>query len=253
MLRKMVFYLVILQFLGIPLACAIPTHVLVRVKAKDAKFIGTSMGGALVTIKDAYTGELLTKGFTSGGTGDTHLIMKTPKTRGMTIGKGAARFDGIIDIDEPKLIEISVKAPYAQRQAMQEMTLTTWVIPGRDIAGDGIVFEMPGFVVDVLSPPAHTMKKVSGNKIRLVASVSPMCGCPVNPNTFWHPESIEVGAFVKRNGKFIDEIPLKFSGKTNIFVADLLLKEPGAYTISVFAFDKKSGNTGVDMTTIVIH
>ena len=48
-------------------AWAVPTEITVHVKTKDAKFLGTSMGGALVTIKDAQTGELLAKGVTSGG------------------------------------------------------------------------------------------------------------------------------------------------------------------------------------------
>ena len=63
-------------------ATAVPTHITVRVKTKDAKFIGTGIGGALVTIKDAETGEFLAKGVTEGTSGNTSLIMKTPKARG---------------------------------------------------------------------------------------------------------------------------------------------------------------------------
>ncbi len=39
-----------------------PTHITVHVLAKGAKFIGTSMGGVEITIRDADTGELLAKG-----------------------------------------------------------------------------------------------------------------------------------------------------------------------------------------------
>jgi hypothetical protein len=47
-------------------ALANPTDITVRVKAKDGKFLGTHVGGALITIKDAQTGELLAKGLTMG-------------------------------------------------------------------------------------------------------------------------------------------------------------------------------------------
>ena len=57
-----------------------------RVKTKAAKFLGTSMGGTRITVKDAQTGKLLAKGGgTEGGTGNTTLIMKTPPAQGIPI------------------------------------------------------------------------------------------------------------------------------------------------------------------------
>ena len=61
---------------------AAETRVMVRARTKDAKFIGTSMGGALVVIRKADTGEVLASGLTSGGTGDTRRIMNDPHVRG---------------------------------------------------------------------------------------------------------------------------------------------------------------------------
>ncbi|MBT5659166.1 MAG: hypothetical protein HOJ02_03315, partial [Rhodospirillaceae bacterium] len=52
-------------------ASAEPTRLTVRVMAKDAKFIGTSIGGARITIRDVDTGELLAQGVTEGSTGNT--------------------------------------------------------------------------------------------------------------------------------------------------------------------------------------
>tara|TARA_R110002096_G_scaffold238867_3_gene430442 strand:- start:81 stop:371 length:291 start_codon:yes stop_codon:yes gene_type:complete len=60
---------------------AVDTTIVVRVLAKDAKFIGTSMGGAEVIIRDANTQEILAEGVTAGGTGDTGLIMTMPRAR----------------------------------------------------------------------------------------------------------------------------------------------------------------------------
>jgi hypothetical protein len=36
-----------------------PTEIVVRVIAKDGKFLGDDIGGALVTLRDVQTGELL--------------------------------------------------------------------------------------------------------------------------------------------------------------------------------------------------
>ena len=60
---------------------AVQTKLVVRAKSKDAKFVGTKMGGALVVIKESETGRILAEGLTAGGTGDTEKIMKAPKTR----------------------------------------------------------------------------------------------------------------------------------------------------------------------------
>lgn len=54
-------------------ATAIPTQIMVRIKSKDAKFVGRSMGGMLVTIRDVDSGEMLAKGIATGSTGNTGL------------------------------------------------------------------------------------------------------------------------------------------------------------------------------------
>ncbi len=57
------------------IALAEPTEITIRVLSKDGKFVGTSMGGARVILRDADTGEILAQGVTAGGTGDTARIM----------------------------------------------------------------------------------------------------------------------------------------------------------------------------------
>jgi hypothetical protein len=47
----------------------IPTRITVRVIARDGKFLGDDLGGALVTIRDLHTGDLLASGRTQGGSG----------------------------------------------------------------------------------------------------------------------------------------------------------------------------------------
>jgi len=137
-------------------AMAVPTDVTVKVRTKDAKFLGTSMGGALITIKNADTDEILAKGITKGSTGNTKRIMISPVTRGVPISVKAAEFAATIDIDEPTLVEVSAYGPLCQRQAANRVSATQWVVPGKHITGgDAWMLEMPGLVVDVLAPPTH--------------------------------------------------------------------------------------------------
>ena len=66
-----------IMLLSLPGVAQIPTSITVRAKAVDAKFIGSSMGGAMIVIKDALTDSIMASGKTRGSTGDTKLIMKS--------------------------------------------------------------------------------------------------------------------------------------------------------------------------------
>ena len=231
------------------------TTVTVRVKSMDAKFIGTPMGGALVVIKDAETGEVLAKGLTMGGTGDTQKIMVEPIRRGVPITDNtAAKYETAIDISEPKLVTIEVYAPYAQRQSMIKNTSQVWLIPGKNILGDGLIIEVAGFSVNVMTPQTHEMLKLVGGKIKVPirANVVMMCGCPITPNGIWDANKYEVKAIVKHNGVLSDEIPLTFANKANTFEGTLDVTKEGSYEVIVYSFDPMSGNAGVDKTTFMV-
>ncbi len=135
-----------------------PTTVTVRVLSKDAKFVGTSMGGARIVIRDADTREILAQGLTTGGTGDTTRIMKEPWKRGEPLATpDAAKFTAVIDLDAPRRIEVSAFGPMAQPQTGARASVTQWLIPGRSIdSGDALLLVLPGFSLDVLEPAAHT-------------------------------------------------------------------------------------------------
>lgn len=139
--------------LSFGIAGAVETTLVVRAKSKDAKFIGTKMGGALVVVKDSVTGSVLATGLTEGSTGDTGKIMKEPRTRfGRITDASTAKFETSINIDEPRLITIEVQAPYLHRDNMITSSTEIWLIPGEYIAGEGIIIEIPGFSVNVTTP-----------------------------------------------------------------------------------------------------
>jgi len=225
----------------------------VHVISKGAKFIGTSMGGAGVTIEDAETGELLAQGRTKGGTGDTAKIMKEPLPHHAPVSTDdAAVFQATLDLDQPRRIKVTARGPLAQPQSLNTASSTQWVVPGKSITGgDAWTLEIPGFAVDILHPPAAKKLDGSTDQIEVKANVVMMCGCPIEPDGLWDANRFEVAAIVRRNGEPVSEVPLPFAGSTNQFAARVTLPEPGAYEIMVYAYDPSSGNTGVDKTTVI--
>ena len=164
---------------------ATPTHITVHVIAKGAKFIGTTMGGVQITIRDADTGELLAKGVTEGGTGDTKRIMAGEKPLST---ESAAKFDATIDIDQPRRIEVTAFGPLARRNTANTVSSTQWVVPGKDITGgDGWLLEMPGFFVDIQNPAdaCHVQRRAADhsaqgqcpNDVRLSHQAGRIMGC----------------------------------------------------------------------------
>jgi hypothetical protein len=147
---------------------AAETRVMVRARTKDAKFIGTSMGGALVVIRKADTGEVLASGLTSGGTGDTKRIMSDPLVRGAQITDAStAGFEAKLDLAEPTFVTVEVSGPMGQRESAAKATVQTWLIPGKHVAGDGLMVEIPGFAVHVVTPLAHEVVALGGGKARV--------------------------------------------------------------------------------------
>ncbi|MBI5117068.1 hypothetical protein HZA56_11395 [Candidatus Poribacteria bacterium] len=237
-------------------AVAVPTQVTVRVLSKGAKFVGTSMGGAFVVIKDMSTGEVLAKGRTEGSTGNTGSIMRTPRTAGEPyLSDGdSAKFNATIDVDSPVYVEISAYGPGAQKQSANKVSITQWILPGKDIVvGDAILLELPGFVVDILSPPSHVMFGGVPQSVKIRANVTMMCGCPIEPEGLWDANTYEIKAMLKRDGKDAGTIEMKYAGEKSQFEAGYQVTEPGTYEVTVYAFDPSNGNTGLDKTTFMVY
>ena len=136
------------------LSYADQTGVIVYVKAKGSKFIGSSVGGAKVTIRDTETGKILADGITTGPTGDTDLIMHTCRKEAEPIAdESGAKFSAILDIDKPTHVEIKAYGPLAFPQAAGSASITQWLLPGKSIdQGDGVLIELSGLIVDIKEP-----------------------------------------------------------------------------------------------------
>ncbi|HHQ49242.1 MAG TPA: hypothetical protein ENK19_10230, partial [Acidobacteria bacterium] len=217
-LRK-VLILASILFLGTALAAqAVPTTITVRVMALNGKFLGTTMGGARIVLRDADTGRILASGLTSGSTGDTEHIMETPHERRFTYStEGSASFTAVIDIDRPTRVEVTATGPMANRGAANTVSSTQWVLPGKDITGgDGWLLELRGFSVQVMAPATHIklhLLPMNHNTVtvHVEANITLMCGCPLGPGTLWDSDGYEIVATVTRDGKPFGRYPMTYA------------------------------------------
>ncbi|RME33072.1 MAG: hypothetical protein D6786_08685 [Gammaproteobacteria bacterium] len=225
-------------------AVAVPTHIMVRAQSLDAKFIADGIGGARVLIEDAESGELLDQGMIRGSTGDTERIMSQPHQRRQRLSdEGTGGYLATVDIERPRWVRIRVLAPYGRRQALQEASVTTWVLPGRDLtAGDGIVLQMPGLIVDGWT------QMMKDGRLMIMAEVTMLCGCPITPDGLWKAEEFTLEALPELGGERFGPVEMKFSSESGLFIGEFRPPKPGTYRVLISAFQPSTGNTGVART-----
>lgn len=237
--------------LAISTAHAEPTQIVVHVRGQGSKFIGVSMSGAEVVLRNADTGEILAKGVTTGSTGDTGLIMREQHQTGAVIAtQDAARFATTLDLDESTRIRVTARGPMAQPQAGNEASSTRWVVPGKDAAeGNAWLIVLPGMAVDVLEPRAA--ERTGEGEIAIVANVIMNCGCSLTPGGLWDTAAYEVAARVAKDGEVLTTVPLEYAGEASLFRGTFTPDESGVHEITVYAYDPRDGNTGLDRTTFI--
>jgi hypothetical protein len=217
-MNRLAFGLALLVALGAgpDLLAQTPTRIMVRVRASDAKIIGDGVGGARVTVVNAETGAILAEGRQEGGTGNTQLIMSTAHARGMTVydTEGTAGFLAELDIAEPTIVVISAAGPLGYPQAIQTASKRMLVLPGKHVEGDGVVLELNGFIVEILSPEPLTPV---GDAFDVSVRVRMMCGCPIEPEGLWDADDKEFVARLKADGAVVSTARLEFAGRQSMF------------------------------------
>ena len=161
-----------------------------------------------------------------------------------------AGYEASLKLDKPTFVSIEAHGPMSKKQAKVMSSTQLWVIPGKDITGDGIVLDIPGFVVDVLSPQTHETIS-AGTEIEIKANIVMMCGCPVTKAGTWDASGYEIKALISSEGKEQKEISLNPTDKASTFSETLQLEE-GDYEIEAYAYDPKTGNTGLDKVNIIV-
>lgn len=227
------------------------TPITVRVISHDAKLIGTSMGGVDIVIRNQSTGEILASGQTTGSTGDTDLLVLKDKSRyGEISTPGTAAFQTNLLLVKPVYAEIEATFHSAYTGYPVTMTQTRWLIPGKEMTGDGILLDMPGFAMRILHPSPHqNIKKGENEHIDLYMVM--LCGCPISPGGTWDSDPMEVEAMVYEGEELLRSIPFE-NYETNHFRADLSDLKAGTYRIFVSAFDPRSKNSGVEKVDVTI-
>jgi hypothetical protein len=229
------------------------TKVMIRAIARDAKVIGTHVGGAKITVRDVASGEILAQGMQQGGTGDTNVIMKQPHTRGMALYNGgdASGFLAVLHLDKPTVVEISAEGPLGNAQATQRTSKTMLLVPGQDVLGDGILLEMHGFIVTAVTPLPDAKIKV-GSPFEVRATVMMMCGCPTEPDGMWDANKIHVVARLLRDGKVQSEFPMTYAGVQNTFHADVPATAAGPMELQVLSMDASNANFGMMKEAVTV-
>lgn len=234
---------------------ATETKVMIRAKAKDAKFIGSSLGGAHIIIRNKLNQQILAEGNTTGSTGNTDLIMKTPKVRGNSIAdEQTGGFLATVDIDEPTFVTIEAISPLNNKQAQAVVSTEMWLIPGKNIVGEGIILEIPGYIIDILKPRTHQyigLNTIKNKPFLFQANIVMMCGCVIEKGGVWNSDEIEVKGILKKDGKFIKNIDMSWVS-TNLFEGSDVINTAGNYELTLYAYHPKTGNTGVDKVNYVV-
>lgn len=238
---------------GVAAAQAAPTAVDVHVLSRDAKFVGSSVGGARVTIEDAETGEVLAQGVTDGSTGDTDLIMGERKHGVSLITPGTAVFSASLELPAPKKVRVTAFGPLDYLQSANTVSTTQWLLPGSTAGEQGWILELPGLIVDVHDTPAVNKLENGTVSVPVNATVRMMCGCPLTPDGMWDSNEFDIEARVLSNDVEIASTPLEYAGTTSEFRGELQLTQAGAYVLRVRAHQSRTGNTGVVDRPLVVH
>ena len=227
-------------------AVAVETHLTVRVLAHDAKFVGSAVGGVQVTISDTATGRVLASGLIRGGTGDTKRIMKTPRQRHMKLvhEQTTAGWTATLDLDRPTRVRITVRGPLGAGANVAELSRTLWLLPGHDLTGDGVVFDMPGLIVRLVEPQPHAFVP-AGEPLTIEAHLTMMCGCPITPGGLWDADTMHVVAHIyDAAGREVESLEMKYAGQMNLF-RTTFTPPAGSYRVVITAAQDGTINTGV--------
>ncbi|MFN2315604.1 MAG: hypothetical protein ABR551_13605 [Gemmatimonadales bacterium] len=228
---------------------SIPTQVRVHVVSRDAKLIGSTVGGVWVTIRDAGTGRTLAEGLHTGGTGDTRRIMQVPRLRDSTLftTEGAAHFTATIPLARATPVIISANGPLDYPDQAVTVTKHLLLVPGEDILGDGVVLEMHGLIVEVLEPAAPG----TGLAVAVRARVRMMCSCPTGPDQLWSAGAVR--ARLLRDGVVVVEAVMPAVGAGSLYAGQIMAPSAGQYVLEVLASDPARANAGVARREVVVQ
>jgi len=228
------------------MAQGIPTRVMVRVVSHDGTIIGSMVGGARVTVRDARTGTLLARGVQEGEAGDAQRLVIEPRARGQRLfdTDGAAGFLAELDLTRPTQVRIEAEGPLGTPQASQRISRTMLLVPGYDVLGEGVILELYGFAVELLEPSGD-WHDVPGSEIAVRARVTMLCGCPTEPSGIWDSSKYTIEARIVREETILVTTNLTYAGETSIYEGRLTVPAEDGLRLQILAIDPSTANFGM--------
>lgn len=222
------------------------TRVMIRVVSHDAKIIGSAVGGARITVRDARTGSLLARGVQEGGTGDTQQLVVEPHARGQQVfdTEGAAGFLAELALTRPTQVRIEAEGPLDTPHASQRVSRTMLLVPGYDVLGDGVILELYGFTVELLEPSGD-LHDAPGTEIAVRARVTMLCGCPTEPGGLWDSSTYTIEARIVRDDTVMETATLAYAGETSVYEGRIMVPAEDGLSLQILAIDPPTANFGM--------
>lgn len=226
------------------------TRLTVHVVARDAKLIGSAVGGARVTVSDAASGEVLAEGVHEGGTGDTGLIMGArERNADVFTTPGAAGYSTALTLAAPRMVTVEAEGPLDFPQALTSASTSLLLLPGDDVTGDGVVLELWGYIVEVVDAPEQA---TAGRGMAIRARVRMLCSCPTAPGGLWEAPAV-TARLIGPDGAVAAEAPLEYAGDDSTYQGSLTAPDAGRYRLEVRAVSAETGNAGRVETTLQVR
>jgi hypothetical protein len=170
--------------------------------------------------------------------------MKEPRQRGGALfsSAGAAAFTATLDLDRPTMVEIVAEGPLGHPESIQHASTTLVAVPGTITAGDGVVLELHGLIVD-LGEPADGRAVAGDIPVRM--KITMLCGCPIEPGGMWNADDIAVTARLLTRCGSVQEVAVRYAGTQSTFAGQLTNVPRGKYTLEIVASDPKNANFAV--------
>jgi hypothetical protein len=227
-----------------------PTTILVRVVAHGSMVLGKEVGGARVTITDVASGRILASGLQQGDAGDQNQIMRTPHLMQEPLysSRSAAAFTTTLELTHPTLVDIAAEGPLAYAASSQRTTKRLWLIPGQDLANDGIVLTLYGYIVHIERPrPGEPL--IAKDDVTLRASIRTLSGALVRPHGDWDSRKIRIYGELLIGDRILERLQLFYSGEQAVFESAFFVPlpndAPDGIILRVVAADPSTGNFGV--------
>jgi hypothetical protein len=128
---------------------------------------------------------------------------------------------------------------------LQHASTTLLLVPGHDVAGDGVILTLHGFTVEMVEAPASVP---AGGSVTVETRVTMLCGCPTEPGGMWDADRYDLMLHLVRGERIVAVGSVTFAGETSRYTGSLRVPPDtpvGDYALRVVAVDAERANAGM--------